>query len=214
VLTDGAGIANHPNVLRAAAQVEEAWLAWSRSRIVAPVAGQVAKRNVQVGQRVAPGAPLLTVIPLDRLWVEANFKEVQLGRIRVGQPVTLSADYYGSSIEYHGRIAGLSAGTGSAFALLPAQNATGNWIKVVQRLPVRVELEAEELAAHPLRIGLSMKVTVDLHDSGDATPALARADKPARADMENHAPSDAVLQQAQARIAEIIGRNDTPTGKN
>ncbi len=202
-LTDGAEVGNHPNVLRAASRVEEAWLAWLRAEIAAPIAGQVARRNVQVGQRVAPGAPLMAVIPLDRLWVDANFKEVQLGKMRVGQPVTLTADYYGTGVEYRGRVAGLSAGTGSAFALLPAQNATGNWIKVVQRVPVRVELDAEDLRAHPLRIGLSMLVTVDIHDNG-GTPVK---EAPPEKALVNHVPSDAALKEAKQRIAEIVERN-------
>jgi membrane fusion protein (multidrug efflux system) len=195
-------IERHPNVRQAVTQVEEAWLAWSRARIVAPVNGQVAKRNTQVGQKVAAGAPLMALIPLDALWVEANFKESQLGRMRVGQRVSLTADYYGSGIRYRGRVAGFAAGTGSAFALLPAQNATGNWIKVVQRVPVRIELEAEDLQAHPLRIGLSMQVKVDLQDAGDAPlktafPAAVRDD------------SAAALAAARARIATIVRQHET-----
>jgi membrane fusion protein (multidrug efflux system) len=209
-LTLGASIENHPKVLEAAARVEEAWLAWARSRIVAPVAGQVAKRGVQTGQRVTPGTPLMTVIPLDRLWVDANFKEVQLGRMRIGQPVILTADYYGADIRYRGRVAGLSAGTGSAFALLPAQNATGNWIKVVQRVPVRVELEPEDLAAHPLRIGLSMQVTVDIRDNGGAAASARTSHSAATA---NRLPSDEALRDARARIADIIRRNDVPAAR-
>jgi membrane fusion protein (multidrug efflux system) len=215
-LTEGVDVEQHPAVAQAAARVEEAWLAWSRSRIAAPVAGQVIKRGVQVGQRVAAGAPLMAVIPLERLWVDANFKEVQLGQMRVGQPVILTADVYGADIRYRGRVAGFAAGTGSAFALLPAQNATGNWIKVVQRVPVRVELEAEDLRAHPLRIGLSMRVTVNIRDGYDGrngydtrgskgtAPRAADAQAPsARLDA-----SDAALAEARARIAEIIRRHD------
>ena len=127
--------------------------------------GYVARRSVQVGQRVAPGTPLMAIVPLDGVWVDANFKEVQLKRMRIGQPVTLTADVYGSSVKYHGRVVGFSAGTGSAFAVLPAQNATGNWIKVVQRLPVRIQLDQTELDAHPLRIGL-----VDAGRSRNARP--------------------------------------------
>ena len=144
--------------------MREAWLALQRTELVAPVGGQVARRSVQVGQRVAAGAPLMAVIPLDQAWVEANFKEVQLRQMRIGQPVKLSADLYGQKVEYDGRVVGLGAGTGAAFALLPAQNATGNWIKVVQRVPVRVELDGRQLAEHPLRIGLSMEATVDIAD--------------------------------------------------
>ncbi|MDR1887999.1 MAG: HlyD family efflux transporter periplasmic adaptor subunit [Zoogloeaceae bacterium] len=215
-LTGGVDIEQHPAIMQAAARFEEAWLAWSRSHITAPVAGQVAKRNTQVGQRVAAGAPLMAVIPLEQLWVDANFKEVQLDKMRIGQPVTLTADVYGADIRYRGRVAGFAAGTGSAFALLPAQNATGNWIKVVQRVPVRVELEAADLQAHPLRIGLSMRVKVDTHDlrdrSGVALPPLNMTDtQPADA---RHAvaarlnASDTALVQARARIAEIIRQHD------
>lgn len=163
-LIDNTTVAEHPNVMKDAARLREAWLALDRTRIPAPVSGYVAKRAVQLGQRVAPGASLMAVISLDQVWVNANFKEGQLRQMRIGQPVTLSSDLYGSSVEYHGKVIGLSAGTGSAFALLPVQNATGNWIKVVQRVPVRIALEPEELAAHPLRVGLSMRVKVDLHD--------------------------------------------------
>ncbi|GHU27203.1 multidrug resistance protein A [Betaproteobacteria bacterium] len=197
-------IERHPNVRQAATRVEEAWLAWSRARIVAPVRGQVAKRNTQVGQKVAAGAPLMAVIPLDALWVEANFKESQLGRMRVAQPVTLTADYYGSDIRYRGRIAGFAAGTGSAFALLPAQNATGNWIKVVQRVPVRIELEAGDLQAHPLRIGLSMQVTVDLleTETSDAPPKTVLP-------ADGRDDSSAALDAARVRIAAIIRQHQT-----
>ncbi|HJV61745.1 MAG TPA: HlyD family efflux transporter periplasmic adaptor subunit [Albitalea sp.] len=161
-LTEGTSVENHPNVQRAAAAVREAYLAVQRTELPAPVAGQVAKRTVQVGQRIQAGTPLMSIIPLDQVWVEANFKEVQLRQMRIGQPVTLHADVYGDKIEYKGRVAGLGAGTGAAFALLPAQNATGNWIKVVQRVPVRVELEAKQVNEHPLRVGLSMEATVDI----------------------------------------------------
>ena len=178
-LTEGTRIDQHPNVLRAAAALREAWLAWQRTALNAPQAGQVARRTVQLGQRVAAGAPLMSIVALDRLWVEANFKEVQLQRMRIGQPVRLTADLYGDKVEFNGRIAGLGAGTGSAFALLPAQNATGNWIKVVQRVPVRIELDAAQLAAHPLRVGLSMQATVDLAVQEGAP--LARVEKPAAA---------------------------------
>ncbi len=203
VLTDGINAEQHPNVLSASSRVEEAWLAWSRSSIVAPISGQIARRNVQVGQRIAPGTPLMAVIPMDNLWVDANFKEVQLRQMKIGQPATVTADYYGSRVEYRGRIAGLSAGTGSAFALLPAQNATGNWIKVVQRVPVRIELDRKDLEAHPLRIGLSMDVTVDIHDNGGAPVAQSAVPKT----VENHASSEPALEQARTRIKEIIRKN-------
>ncbi|HYS12523.1 MAG TPA: HlyD family efflux transporter periplasmic adaptor subunit [Burkholderiaceae bacterium] len=182
-LTEGTNVQKHPNVERAAAAVREAYLALQRVELPAPVTGQVAKRTVQVGQRVAPGTPLMSVIPLDQVWIEANFKEVQLREMRIGQPVKLRADLYGNKIEYDGHVAGLGAGTGAAFALLPAQNATGNWIKVVQRVPVRVELDQKQLADHPLRVGLSMEATVDIAQqtgapvlSGNAPRASSRTD--------------------------------------
>ncbi|WGS43602.1 efflux RND transporter periplasmic adaptor subunit [Burkholderia sp. JSH-S8] len=163
-LTANTTIATHPNVLASAAKVRDAYLANARNTLPAPVTGYVAKRSVQVGQRVSPGTPLMSVVPLNSVWVDANFKEVQLKHMRIGQPVELTADIYGSSFVYHGKVIGFSAGTGSAFSLLPAQNATGNWIKVVQRLPVRVELDPKDLDKHPLRIGLSMQVDVDIKD--------------------------------------------------
>jgi membrane fusion protein (multidrug efflux system) len=204
-LTSGPSIAAHPSVLQAAARLEEAWLAASRARIIAPVAGQVAKRNVQVGQKVAAGTPLMAVIPLNALWVDANFKEAQLRNMRVGQPVTLTADLYGAKTRYRGRVAGFAAGTGSAFALLPAQNATGNWIKVVQRVPVRIELEAEDLKAYPLRVGLSMRVTVNLgsEDRGQKTE-----DGKPQAENAAFSASDRALEEARLRVAEIIRAHD------
>jgi membrane fusion protein (multidrug efflux system) len=163
-LTDGTSVRKHPTVQRASAHLRELLLALQRTSLVAPVNGQIAKRTVQVGQRVSPGAPLMAVIPLDQLWVDANFKEGQLRAIRVGQSVSLTSDLYGSAVKYTGKVVGMGAGTGGAFALLPAQNATGNWIKVVQRVPVRIALDPAQLAAHPLRIGLSIHAEVDLHE--------------------------------------------------
>ena len=161
-LIDGTTVEGHPNVQLAAARVREAYLSLRRVNLPAPVDGCVAKRSVQLGQRVQPGQTLMAVAPLDRVWVDANFKEGQLRRLRIGQPATLFADVYGKQVEYHGTVAGLGAGTGAAFALLPAQNATGNWIKIVQRVPVRIALDSQELSAHPLRVGLSMTVRVDV----------------------------------------------------
>ncbi len=161
-LTDGTSVVQHPNVQRAAARVREAYLALKRVSLLAPVDGYVAKRSVQVGQRVQAGSPLMTVVSLDQPWVDANFKESQLQRVRIGQPATLTADVYGQKVVYHGTVSGLGAGTGAAFSLLPAQNATGNWIKIVQRVPVRVTLQPDEVKAHPLRVGLSMEVEVDV----------------------------------------------------
>jgi membrane fusion protein (multidrug efflux system) len=174
-LTEGTNVENHPNVQRAASAVREAYLALQRTELPAPVTGQVAKRTVQVGQRIAAGAPLMAIIPLDQVWVEANFKEVQLRQMRIGQPVKLSADIYGRKVEYDGHVVGLGAGTGAAFALLPAQNATGNWIKVVQRVPVRVELDAKQLAEHPLRVGLSMEASVDIAEQSGKPVTSASA---------------------------------------
>src|SRR5215468_3371111 len=172
---DGTTLKDHPQVRDAAAAVRNAYLTLERTELDAPVAGFVARRNVQLGQRVSPGAPLMAVVPLDQVWVDANFKEPQLAHMRVGQPVTLTADLYGGHIVYHGKVAGFGAGTGAAFSLLPAQNATGNWIKIVQRVPVRIALDQKELAEHPLRVGLSMEATVDVREGADGArlPQLA-----------------------------------------
>lgn len=172
-LTAGTSLEEHPQVQAAAARLREAWIAVQRSELPAPVDGYVARRTVQLGQRIAAGSPVMALVPLDQLWVDANFKEVQLRQIRIGQPVTLTADVYGERVEYRGKVAGLGVGTGAAFALLPAQNATGNWIKVVQRVPVRVALDAAQLKAHPLRVGLSMHATVDVSDTRGTTLAQA-----------------------------------------
>ncbi|MGH8176078.1 MAG: efflux RND transporter periplasmic adaptor subunit [Steroidobacter sp.] len=163
---DGTTVENHPDVAHAAARVKDAWLAVQRTTVHAPVTGYIAKRSVQVGQRVEPGVAMMAIVPLADVWVDANFKEVQLRRMRIGQAVQLFADIYGKRVEYEGRIAGVGMGTGAAFALLPAQNASGNWIKVVQRVPVRIRLRPEQLVEHPLRIGLSMRVRVDLREDG------------------------------------------------
>ena len=155
-----------PAVQMAVSRLKDAWLNLQRTQIRAPVDGQVAKRSVQVGQQVAAGAPLMAVVPLSDVWVDANFKETQLRRMKIGQPVELVSDLYGKQTVYRGRVSGFSAGTGSAFSLIPAQNATGNWIKVVQRVPVRIELNREDVNRHPLRIGLSMTVKVDISAAG------------------------------------------------
>ncbi|WP_028008903.1 HlyD family secretion protein [Solimonas flava] len=200
--TENTTVEDHPQVLAAAAKVREAALALKRTRISAPVSGVVARRGVQVGQRIAPGAPLMAVVPLANAWVDANFKEVQLVQMRIGQPVELHADLYGRSVRYHGKVAGLGAGSGAAFALLPAQNASGNWIKIVQRVPVRIALDAQELAVHPLRVGLSMTATVDLHDtSGTLVATQVRSGPQQVIASEEH---DAAVDQ---RIAGIIARN-------
>ncbi len=199
------GVADNPDVKAAATQVERAWLALQRTSVHAPVTGYVARRNVQLGERIAPGAPLMAIVPLERLWVEANFKEVQLTHMRIGQPVKVVTDLYGGRIEYHGRVAGLGLGTGAAFALLPAQNATGNWIKVVQRVPVRIALEPRELEAHPLRIGLSTKATVSVGD--DSGPQLAPA--PRTSPVLSTRAYDVDRSEVESRIAQIISDNST-----
>jgi membrane fusion protein (multidrug efflux system) len=161
-LTQGADISTNPEVAAARAMLNTALLNLSRTTIKAPFDGVVARRQVQVGQRVAVGAELMTVVPVSQVYVDANFKEVQLRQVKVCQAATLTADRYGKAVEFHGHVVGLGGGTGSAFALIPAQNATGNWIKVVQRLPVRIALDPKDLAAHPLRVGLSMDASVDV----------------------------------------------------
>ncbi|AEI77540.1 multidrug resistance protein EmrA [Cupriavidus necator N-1] len=203
VLTDQTTVEKHPNVQRAAANLRSAYLSFARSAMPAPVTGYVAKRSVQVGQRVAAGAPLMAVVPLDQVWVDANFKEVQITHMRIGQPVTLEADVYGSKVEYQGKVAGFSAGTGSAFSLLPAQNATGNWIKVVQRLPVRIALDPQQLKDHPLRVGLSMTVKVDVRREEGAAMAAAAPAKPMQTDVY-----EKVAQDADQLIAHIIAANN------
>ena len=201
--TDGTSVEQHPNVQNAAAKVHEAYLNLQRATLVAPLDGQVAKRGVQVGQRIQPGAPLMTVVALNQLWVDANFKESQLRNLRIGQPAELAADVYGSKVVYHGTVVGLSAGTGAAFSLLPAQNATGNWIKVVQRVPVRIALDPKEIAEHPLRVGLSMDVTVD----------VANQDGKMLSDTERKTPVastsvfDAQMKDADAYVSKIIRAN-------
>jgi membrane fusion protein (multidrug efflux system) len=200
-----AGVApqQHPNVLAAKADYLSAWLAARRNAIVAPVTGYVAKRSVQVGARITPGTPLLTIVPVNQLWVDANFKESELRDIRVGQAVTVEADIYDSDVRFHGRVLGLSAGTGSAFSLLPAQNATGNWIKVVQRVPVRISLDPKELAAHPLRVGLSATVDVDItNKQGNALGMVAQP----VASYETSVLSQP-LQEARSATEAIVARN-------
>ncbi len=202
-------IANHPTVQRAATRLKEAWLAHERTVLKAPATGFISRRNVQAGQHIAAGAPLMAIVPLDAVWVDANFKEVQLARLRIGQPVTLKADQYGSKVSYHGKVAGLSAGTGSAFSLLPAQNATGNWIKVVQRLPVRIQLDPAELKAHPLRVGLSMDVEVDTRDQNGKS--LAEGTSPASQQVSANAVRD--LAPVNAMIARLLADNGATPAK-
>jgi membrane fusion protein (multidrug efflux system) len=194
-------------VQAAAARVREAWLATQRVALAAPVDGYVAKRNVQLGQRVAAGSALMTIVPLKEVWVDANFKEVQLRHLRLNQPAKLTADVYGKTVTYTGRVAGLGAGTGAAFALLPAQNATGNWIKVVQRVPVRIALDPAQLAEHPLRVGLSMAVEVDVRDQGGKTLADAPSTEQAQvATLDDAGAQEAVQRIVRANLGQPAGR--------
>lgn len=206
-MTEGTSVEQHPSVQAAAARVREAWLATQRVALAAPVDGYVAKRNVQLGQRVAAGSALMTIVPLQQVWVDANFKEVQLRQLRLGQPAKLTADVYGKTVTYSGRVAGLGAGTGAAFALLPAQNATGNWIKVVQRVPVRIALDPAQLAEHPLRVGLSMAVEVDVRDQGGKTLADAPSTVQAQVATLDDAGAQEVVQRiVRANLAQPAGR--------
>jgi membrane fusion protein (multidrug efflux system) len=202
----GTTVETHPSVLRAAAALRSADLALHRTQLYAPVDGVVAQRSIQVGHRVAAGQPLMALVPLAYAWVDANFKESQLTDMRIGQPVALRADIYGHSVDYHGRVVGFAAGTGTAFALLPAQNASGNWIKIVQRLPVRIVIDPQELRAHPLRVGLSMSVRVDIRNSqgADLTAAALPAMLPGRS-SEGDDPG------VDTRIHQII-RENSETG--
>ncbi|WP_322978481.1 efflux RND transporter periplasmic adaptor subunit [Pseudomonas sp. C11] len=202
-LVDDTVIASHPDVKSAAAQLRQAFLNNARSTLVAPVSGYVAQRSVQVGSRIQPGAALMAVVPLHEVWIDANFKETQLREMRIGQPVTVEADLYGDDVTYQGHVESLGVGTGSAFSLLPAQNASGNWIKIVQRLPVRIRLDDEALEKHPLRIGLSTTVTVDLHDQSGAQ-LTSQMPKQARFSTAVY---DASLGEADALIERIIHDN-------
>ncbi|HUW38988.1 MAG TPA: HlyD family efflux transporter periplasmic adaptor subunit [Rhodocyclaceae bacterium] len=206
--TAGSTLARNPTVRLAAARVREAYLAFERTSIPAPVTGVVARRTVQLGQRVAPGMPLMMVVPLTDVWVDANFKEAQLRELRLGQRATVVADLYGSKVSYDGRVVGIAAGSGAAFALLPAQNATGNWIKVVQRVPVRIALDPAQLAKHPLRVGLSMEVTVAISDHGGP---LVIDEPPTQlaAQTEVYA---AKWDKADALVARIIAANSGNRG--
>lgn len=174
-LIAGTVLEKHPEILQAADSVREAWISLQRTRVVSPVTGYVAQRNVQVGETLTSGQSVLSVVPADDMWVEANFKETQLSGIKIGQDVSVVTDLYGSKVMFNGKVEGISMGTGSAFSILPAQNATGNWIKVVQRLPVRIRLDPQQVNAHPLRIGLS--TTVTLHETHTGGESLATAQR-------------------------------------
>jgi len=203
------GVADNPDVRAAATQVERAWLALVRTSVRAPVTGYLARRSVQLGERISPGAPLMAIVPIGRLWLEANFREVQLRHMRIGQPATVVSDLYGGRVTYHGHVAGLGLGTGSAFALLPAQNATGNWIKVVQRVPVRIELEPRELSAHPLRIGLSTVVTVEVRETSGPQLAQTARQQPVLSTRV----FDIDRSEIRTRIEQIIEENTEHTAQ-
>lgn len=198
----GTDVGTNPAVLSAIAAYRRAAIARGHMHIVAPTDGVVAQRTVQIGQQIAAGTPLMAVVPLDRVWVDANFRETQLKDLRIGQAVTVTADTYGSDVVYHGRVAGVGAGSGNAFALLPPQNASGNWIKIVQRVPVRIALNRDELRRNPLRIGLSVTATVDTADRGGARlGALAPA---AMRGTQGDVSADPLVE---ARIRQIIAAN-------
>jgi membrane fusion protein (multidrug efflux system) len=204
VLVDDTVVASHPDVQAATARYGAAYLDDVRTVIVAPVTGYVAKRVVQVGQRVAPGAALMAVVPLREVWVDANFKETQLTHMRIDQPVTITSDVYGNAVTYNGKVLELGVGTGSAFSLLPAQNATGNWIKIVQRVPVRVVFtEPTQIGVHPLRVGMSLNVKVNLHD--ESGPMLAQ-ESPSQAAFSTDVYQQQ-LNESDALIAQIIHTN-------
>ncbi|WP_010186617.1 efflux RND transporter periplasmic adaptor subunit [Sphingomonas sp. PAMC 26605] len=197
----GTTVSNNPAVLAAIAAYRKAAIMRSHMHVIAPIDGVVAQRTVQLGQQVAAGMPLMAVVPLDRVWVDANFRETQLRDLRVGQPATVTADMYGKSLVFHGKVVGLGAGSGNAFALLPPQNASGNWIKITQRVPVRIALDPRELRRNPLRVGLSVATVVDTADqSGTMVGA------PATAAYKGIA-SDAGGSQVEAKIQQIIAAN-------
>ncbi|MFL6707870.1 MAG: HlyD family efflux transporter periplasmic adaptor subunit [Massilia sp.] len=202
-LVDRTSIATHPDVQAAVSQLRDAYLANSRTVVRAPVGGIVSKKTVQLGQRVSSGAPLMSIVPAEQMWVNANFKESQLRHVRIGQAVTLKADLYGNSVRYHGTVVGQDAGTGAAFSLLPAQNASGNWIKVVQRVPVRIAIAPAELAAHPLKLGLSMQVSIDTTRRDGAT-ALTQPNKGTRYSTDVFG---AELAQADEMVKKVIAEN-------
>ncbi|HEU4654897.1 MAG TPA: biotin/lipoyl-binding protein [Steroidobacteraceae bacterium] len=200
---EGTDVSSHPRVQAAAANVRAAYLQRERQKIVSPISGYVARRSVQLGQRLQAGTPLMAVIALNDVWVDANYKEVEIEGVHIGQPVTLESDLYGGSVEYHGTVEGIGSGTGSAFSLLPAQNATGNWIKVVQRVPVRIKLNPDELQKHPLRIGLSMKVNIDSHDQSGPRLAAVPRENPAYQTQVY----DRESASADQHVAQIINAN-------
>jgi membrane fusion protein, multidrug efflux system len=202
-LVDGTPVEDNPAVLQAKAAFRDAWIAAQRNAVVAPVTGYVAERSVQLGQHIQAGQALMTVIPLNSLWVDANFKEVQLRHLRIGQPAQVRSDLYGGSFIFHGHVEGMSAGTGAAFALLPAQNASGNWIKVVQRVPVRIQIDESDLVKSPLRVGLSATVTVDTTNRDGAVLAREATRTPV-GDTQVYVQD---LDKANAEAEAIVRRN-------
>jgi membrane fusion protein, multidrug efflux system len=202
-LVDGTSVEDNPAVLQTKAAYRDAWIAAQRNAVVAPVSGYVAERSVQLGQHVTAGQALMTVIPLNALWVDANFKEVQLRHLRIGQAAVVRSDLYGGSFVYHGHVKGMAAGTGAAFALLPAQNASGNWIKVVQRVPVRIQIDDSDLAKSPLRVGLSATVTVDTTNEDGPVLAKEAADQPV-GDTQVYTQD---LEKANAEADAVVRRN-------
>ena len=197
----GTDVANNPDVLAAISRLRQAALTLAHMHLYAPVDGVVAQRTVQLGQQIAPGTPLMAVVPLQAVWIDANFKEGQLEDMRINQPVTVTADIYGGDVTYHGKVMGLGAGSGSAFALLPPQNASGNWIKIVQRVPVRIALDPKELQDHPLRVGLSVDVSVDIRDKSGPVVAT-EATKEMRGDVGDDGGSE-----TEALIRRILTEN-------
>jgi len=202
-LVDGTQVEDNPAVLQAKAAYRDAWIASQRNAVVAPVTGYVAERSVQLGQHIQAGQALMTVIPLNSLWVDANFKEVQLRHLRIGQPAQVRSDLYGGTFIFHGHVEGMSAGTGAAFSLLPAQNASGNWIKVVQRVPVRIQIDDADLVKSPLRVGLSATVTVDTTNREGRVLAMDVTDRSV-GDTQVYAQD---LDKANAEADAIVHRN-------
>jgi membrane fusion protein (multidrug efflux system) len=205
-LIDGAQVEDNPAVLQAKTAYRDAWIAAQRNAVVAPVTGYVAERSVQLGGHIQAGQELMTVIPLNSLWVDANFKEGQLRNLRIGQPARVRSDLYGGSYVFHGHVEGMGAGTGAAFSLLPAQNASGNWIKVVQRVPVRIQIDEGDLAKAPLRVGLSATVWVDTTDRNGPVLAMNPAEKPV-GDTQVYAQD---LDKANAEADAVVRRNLGP----
>ena len=195
---------NHPAIEAAKAAFRNAYINNKRLSVLAPIDGVIAKRNVQVGQQISPGMPLMTIVAASQVWVDANYKETQLAKLRVGQPVELNADVYGSSVKFKGTVQGIGIGTGSAFSVLPAQNATGNWIKIVQRVPVRVTIDPEQLKQHPLRVGMSMHVVIDTENqkgavlgavTGTEVPANLQTNVYAQDEEEANRVADQIIQE-------------------